>query len=550
MVNISYRMNKRALSHIILVLTIASVLLFLQGNAAADIEKSVIFVIDASGSMKNPNAQGTTNKIDDAKGAAVSGISGLNNSTEVALIVFYDCDEIFVEHSFSTDFISIIASVEAIYADRNTPLSDSIALAVDYMRENAAGKEGAIILLTDGGESCSGSPVAAADRVSEIRIDCRLHVIDYGSESGAQLRQMAEAGGGHYLAPKDRDELNDNMDKVSNPRYWPDLDAEFGVPDDGIDSDDVARFLADVLWVIAMILLVITLAVVLVFLLNGVYLAGAFALNRKELPETGGRWWLLVIMGWLGGRWGAWRKRRREARERRASERELTAFDRQMARDLREAERERLAMEKARIRAERRRSAGAGSDICPISPFLDSMRHDREDRELAERRIAEERRRADKERLAEERRKKAEEDERRLEEERRRAEGERKVAENRKRKELLSRISKLAGNEMGILPPEDLEMQILIDPFVAEEDVKEYERSINEAREERQVEIDEKKKAERARRSEQRRKDGWDSCPKCGGDIRFVSSYDRWFCDDCRQYLPKSFKGKRPERSD
>ena len=27
-----------------------------------------------------------------------------------------------------------------------------------------------------------------------------------------------------------------------------------------------------------------------------------------------------------------------------------------------------------------------------------------------------------------------------------------------------------------------------------------------------------------------------DSCPDCGSEMRYIDQYDRWYCDDCREY--------------
>lgn len=529
---------------------LAAVLIPMVFSTASGIDTSVIFVIDASGSMDEENAEGTSHKIDDAKNAAMAGIRDMNNTTEVALIVFYDCDEITLVHGFSTDFTSVVDAVRTIRAHRNTPLSGAIVLAVEYMRDNANGKEGAIILLTDGGESCSGSPVAAADRVKEIRIDCRLHVIDYGSEAGAELRRVAVAGGGQYLDPDDPDELTEHVKKASDPDYWPRLEAEFGRPDTDSFEDDASRIADIVMNVLVMALIAGLLAIFLVFILNAVYLAAGAVFKKDERPDRESRWWLLILVGWWSGKWRKWRKERREYREKLRADRELTAFDRRTASEMKRADRERLAIELRRIREERRKAAGPVWDICPAGPMLDSAKHGKEDRELAERRMADERKRAEDERLAEERKR----EEERKADERRRAEDERRVAETKKRKELLACVSALAANELGLLPPKDLEMKILLEPFDAQGSVDEYRKNIEEGLERRKTELERGREEERKRREEERtrRKEerktkkkskGRDTCPACGEGIRYVGSYRRWYCDRCRKYLPKSFKG-------
>ena len=32
------------------------------------------------------------------------------------------------------------------------------------------------------------------------------------------------------------------------------------------------------------------------------------------------------------------------------------------------------------------------------------------------------------------------------------------------------------------------------------------------------------------------------TCPDCGSKIRHIAKYDRWYCEQCKKYLPKDFK--------
>jgi len=503
------------------------------------VDHSVILVIDASGSMEGYNENRSQRKIDDAKEAATAGLVGLDERTEVALIVFYDCSIIILETPFTTDLDLVRSEISKITPQGKTPLADSIDMAVNYMKRNASGTEGTIILLTDGGESCYGDAVAAADHVKEIRINCRFQVVDYGSDSEEELKQIAEAGGGHYYSPKDKEELSEHMKKATNPIHWPDPELELNKPDD-IEEDMRPVFLI-IFTIILLILIIFAAAAFCVIVANLVY-------NLvKPLKRTKGLW-LFSFLKWFGRGFSGWRLRRREkrreARARRRAQREMRTAERRRAEEIRRAERERLARERQRMRELGGEKEKGG--ICPFQPMMNEVSRRRDERRLIEQRIAEERKRAEIERLAEERRR--EEEERRAAE-RRRAERETLVAESRKRKKLFQEVAELVRNELNILPPDDLEEKIKADPYAAETDVTTYREQIEAERKRRAEELERRKKEGLKSRKkgekgtgEEAEKRGENECPACGKPIRYVPSFKRWYCDACRKYLPKSFK--------
>jgi hypothetical protein len=186
------------------------------------VNKSVILVIDASGSMDG-------SKIQEAKTAAKNLLQSMSAGQEVGLMVFYDCGSI-TWHPFSTDFASFLPIVDAIYASGGTPLGASIRSAGGRMSTEASGREGVIIVLTDGGESCGDNPVDAAASVYQMTLPRKISYVpmavpvayadggdivvsvigfDIGDPTvEEQLRAIAEAGGGQYFAAGDVDELS------------------------------------------------------------------------------------------------------------------------------------------------------------------------------------------------------------------------------------------------------------------------------------------------------------------------------------------------------
>ena len=119
-------------------------------------ERSICILLDASGSMAD------NNRMEQAKNSAMRVLSRLDDRTEVALIVYYDCGRIVVEHEFTTDHQKVLAILPRIQPSGGTPLADGTAFAKDYMRRHASGKQLDLIILTDGKETCDGDPVSAA----------------------------------------------------------------------------------------------------------------------------------------------------------------------------------------------------------------------------------------------------------------------------------------------------------------------------------------------------------------------------------------------------
>jgi Mg-chelatase subunit ChlD len=202
------------------------------------VDRSVILVIDASGSM-----DGT--KIEDAKSSAKNLLGSIGSGQEVGLMVFYDCGSIGWT-PFSTDPSSFVSIIDGIYASGGTPLGESIRAAGAHMAQEASGKEGTVVVLTDGGESCGDDPVDAAASVYQMTMrqqisrtppwampvayaaggDIVVSVVGFDIDDATveeQLRAIAEAGGGEFFAASDVQELNQALQRAAGGRGVPTL---------------------------------------------------------------------------------------------------------------------------------------------------------------------------------------------------------------------------------------------------------------------------------------------------------------------------------------
>jgi len=215
--------------------------------APGAVAHSRFFSIDNSGSMS-----GT--KIDEAIAAALNTVGSLPQGTEMAL-QFFGTSGCNVETvlDFTTDRAAMSAAIKTAVARGDTPLAKAIEEAAAYMRANANAADQAIVLLTDGKESCGGDPVAAARAINlaagpsssrapensqarsgrpagllasalvqraQAAPPIRLHVIGFavaaGSSTEAQLQEVAAAGGGRYFPAGTEDQLTQALTQAAS----------------------------------------------------------------------------------------------------------------------------------------------------------------------------------------------------------------------------------------------------------------------------------------------------------------------------------------------
>ncbi|MDD1726932.1 MAG: VWA domain-containing protein, partial [Methanothrix sp.] len=156
------------------------------------IESSTIMLFDASESMKD------NNKIDSAKAAVKEFVSGIDPATdELALIVFYDCEDIVVEQPFTGDQSAITSKIDAIRPTGKTPLSAAMAFAKSYIEENAKGTDKKIIQLTDGTETCARRTIG--NKTEDLDISIIGFDILNGSDQETELMGFAQSIGAEYV---------------------------------------------------------------------------------------------------------------------------------------------------------------------------------------------------------------------------------------------------------------------------------------------------------------------------------------------------------------
>jgi Mg-chelatase subunit ChlD len=190
------------------------------GPALSLSDRAVDIVVDASGSMWGQ--LGGRSKMSIAKDILSDALQWLPEDLMLGLRVYghqhgreeHNCQDSQLLVSFGPGSRERIRRAIPTFKPRGqTPLG--------YSLEQVAGDFGdfrgerAVVLVTDGIESCGGDPVAAARALHE-RSDVTVHVIGFGlgggeDEDRASLRAIADASGGKFLSAGSAEELRDAL---------------------------------------------------------------------------------------------------------------------------------------------------------------------------------------------------------------------------------------------------------------------------------------------------------------------------------------------------
>ena len=179
-------------------------------NAAANVTRSLLLLIDTSGSM------GSGGKMEQARAAAEEAVKALGANVEVGLIS-YDggCSGGWrVVHDFTTDKASMLQAIATLRPGGGTPMAPAVAFAQSYIsgaKRNPNSKSGQILLLSDGQNDC-GSVSQAGDAVRKSGLPVRLDAVGLGLPPGSQAEKdltelVASAGSGSQYSANSAGEL-------------------------------------------------------------------------------------------------------------------------------------------------------------------------------------------------------------------------------------------------------------------------------------------------------------------------------------------------------
>lgn len=180
---------------------------------AAGAAPAVAFVVDVSGSMLKPMGRGET-RLDVAKRVLAKTLADdVPTGAQVALRLFGGVGG----ESCGTELAVPLGAVTAAQAavggiDAKRYAKTPIAAALAEVGADLGGAKGrrTVVLLTDGGETCGGDPLAAVRALEDKGIDARVNVVGFALTAKWLKRRfaaLAEAGGGAYFDAADAEGL-------------------------------------------------------------------------------------------------------------------------------------------------------------------------------------------------------------------------------------------------------------------------------------------------------------------------------------------------------
>jgi Mg-chelatase subunit ChlD len=223
---------------------------------------NTLLMLDSSGSMKA--RVGSVSKIEAAKDAIANYVVSIPARVRLGFLVYghkgNNQESGKAKSCVGIELLAPIGGVDKAGVGevmaRFQPVGwTPIGAALEKAREAFSTTEGAenhIILVSDGIETCGGDSVAEAKKLHEEGYKVTVDVVafDVSSNDAAQLRRIAEAGGGKYYDAKTRDDIMDYFKrqgaafsqtiKASNCYYDAALDS------DSCESNLVSKALAKI----------------------------------------------------------------------------------------------------------------------------------------------------------------------------------------------------------------------------------------------------------------------------------------------------------------
>lgn len=177
-----------------------------------------MLVFDASGSMTGMGfGETSVRRIDQVRGALARVLPSVAPVRNLGLIVFGPgsrgvCENIELRLPVARNSADeIMAHLNSVQPYGQTPLSKAVADAAEIMRFRE--RPAVIVLLTDGEETCQGSPCAVGRELKREGREITVHVIGYmlrhaSEPTGGQVaRCLSEMTGGLFLSTETADEL-------------------------------------------------------------------------------------------------------------------------------------------------------------------------------------------------------------------------------------------------------------------------------------------------------------------------------------------------------
>ena len=168
----------------------------------------VVLVIDTSGSMAGA-------AINAAKAAATAFVDEMPAGTRIAVVGFGDTATIVLP--FETDPEALKTAIGGLSARGETALYDALSATVEQFSASSSDARRAIVLLSDGGDTVSTTPLdALVSRLAGIEVDFASVALSTSEGDAAVLEQLAAAAGGRVVAADAPDQLADVYSTIAS----------------------------------------------------------------------------------------------------------------------------------------------------------------------------------------------------------------------------------------------------------------------------------------------------------------------------------------------
>jgi Ca-activated chloride channel family protein len=227
-------MSRRSMTALLLALVLAATASCTA--SAKDPEKGpctedAMIVFDASGSMAGDGwgygseSAGSVPRIDKVRRAMREILPSVTRFRRVGLITYgsgdwNQCTIRLAQKPMPNAAAAIMAAIDALRPAGRTPLTDAVAQAADVL--DFRNKPGVIVVLTDGEETCGGSPCETSARLHAEAEQLTINVIGLrvknyawmGDQGILDAKCLAEENGGQYLPVDSLAGLREALEKT------------------------------------------------------------------------------------------------------------------------------------------------------------------------------------------------------------------------------------------------------------------------------------------------------------------------------------------------
>lgn len=194
-------------------------IMFLAMNSKAHAEPNIMFIIDASGSMKE-KIDGET-RMSVAKEVMNRTLKDLPKDANLGLLAYghrkaKDCTDIELIAPLGSETADTVGkTIQGFNAKGETPIAESMTKAAKSFKA-FKGQQNSIILVTDGLEECKGDPCAAAKELKDAGLDIKVNIVGFtlGDEDAKKLKCVTETTGGQYYSAANASDLTKAMQEV------------------------------------------------------------------------------------------------------------------------------------------------------------------------------------------------------------------------------------------------------------------------------------------------------------------------------------------------